>query len=130
MNEMFTKAAASVPLVAVNAGVSDPSTTRMLADRIAQKILDRLTSAGSTAVLSAVDLGETAMLGSRDHMAKVAKLERQSRLTLFASQPAVASDNADEFRQLRERRQRLGHQPHAASPAGTSECGPSTRYKP
>jgi FMN reductase len=46
-------------IVVINAGTSDPSSSRMLADRIAQKTLDRLT--GTTpATVQVIDLGPLA----------------------------------------------------------------------
>ncbi|MGW2092840.1 CE1759 family FMN reductase [Promicromonospora sukumoe] len=48
-------------LVVVSAGVSDPSSTRLLADRIAQKSLDTLREAGMQATASVVDLGPLAV---------------------------------------------------------------------
>lgn len=43
-------------LVVINAGVSDPSSTRMLVDRIAQRSLDRLSGAGLSTSLAIIDL--------------------------------------------------------------------------
>jgi FMN reductase len=48
-------------LVVVSAGVSEPSSTRLLADRIAQKSLDLLREAGMPATVSAVELGPLAV---------------------------------------------------------------------
>jgi FMN reductase len=48
-------------LVVINAGVSDPSSTRMLADRIAQRSLDRLSGAGLATSLSIIDLAPLAI---------------------------------------------------------------------
>jgi FMN reductase len=48
-------------LVFVSAGVSDPSSTRLLADRIAQKSLDRLREAGTPASASVVELAPLAV---------------------------------------------------------------------
>jgi FMN reductase len=48
-------------LVVINAGVSEPSSTRMLADRIAQKSLDRLAAAGQATSLSVIDLAPLAV---------------------------------------------------------------------
>jgi FMN reductase len=48
-------------LVLLNAGISDPSSTRLLADRVAQKSLDALRAAGQDAVLSTIDLGPLAV---------------------------------------------------------------------
>jgi FMN reductase len=48
-------------LVVVSAGVSDPSSTRLLADRITQKSLDLLGEAGTPASASVVELGPLAV---------------------------------------------------------------------
>ena len=48
-------------LVVVNAGVSDPSSTRLLADRITQKSLDLLREGGTPASASVVELGALAV---------------------------------------------------------------------
>jgi FMN reductase len=48
-------------LVVVNAGISDPSSTRLLADRITQRTLDLLRDAGTRAAASVVDLGPRAV---------------------------------------------------------------------
>ena len=53
--------AASVDLVVVSAGVSDPSSTRLLADRAAQKTLDLLHASGVAATASAIDLAPLAV---------------------------------------------------------------------
>ncbi|MEU2616584.1 CE1759 family FMN reductase [Streptomyces sp. NPDC007157] len=44
-------------LTVVNAGVSDPSSTRLLADRIAQKSIDALRDIGIAATVRSIDLG-------------------------------------------------------------------------
>jgi FMN reductase len=51
----------SARLVIVSAGVSDPSSTRLLADRIAQKSLDRLREADTPASASVVELAPLAV---------------------------------------------------------------------
>lgn len=48
-------------LVVVNAGVSDPSSTRLLADRIAQKTVDTLREAELEVTLSVIDLAPIAV---------------------------------------------------------------------
>jgi FMN reductase len=48
-------------LVVINAGVNDPSSTRMLVDRIAQKSLDRLMAAGLRTTLGIIDLAPLAV---------------------------------------------------------------------
>ena len=50
-----------VTVAVVSAGVSDPSSTRLLADRIAQKTLDSLNAAGTPATVTAIDLGPIAV---------------------------------------------------------------------
>lgn len=47
-------------LVIVNAGTSDPSSSRMLADRIAQHALDGLAEQGAAATLRVIELGPLA----------------------------------------------------------------------
>ena len=54
-------AAAPVRLVVVNAGVSDPSSSRLLADRTAQKAIDLLRDDGADAVVSVIELGPLAV---------------------------------------------------------------------
>jgi len=51
----------SANVVVINAGVSDPSSTRMLADRIAQLSLDALRETGTLATLTTIDLGPMAV---------------------------------------------------------------------
>lgn len=48
-------------LVVVNAGVSDPSSTRLLADRIAQKTVDTLHESGLEVTLRVIDLAPIAV---------------------------------------------------------------------
>jgi FMN reductase len=48
-------------IAVINAGVSDPSSTRMLSDRAAQKSIDALRAAGLTATVTTIDLGPLAV---------------------------------------------------------------------
>jgi FMN reductase len=48
-------------IAVINAGVSDPSSTRLLADRIAQKTIDVLREQGLTATVRSIDLGPVAV---------------------------------------------------------------------
>lgn len=50
----------TVRLIVINAGVSDPSSTRLLADRIAQKSFEQLEAAGLRPTLSVIDLAPLA----------------------------------------------------------------------
>lgn len=61
MTQLFQNKDEPMRLVVINAGVSDPSSTRMLVDLIAQKSLDRLSAAGLSASLSIIDLGPLAV---------------------------------------------------------------------
>lgn len=51
----------AVTVAVINAGVSDPSSTRLLADRISQKTIDMLRESGTQATLSVVDLAPLAV---------------------------------------------------------------------
>jgi FMN reductase len=55
----------SARLVVVSAGVSDPSSTRLLADRITQKSLDLLREAGTPASASVIELAPLAVALAR-----------------------------------------------------------------
>ncbi|MET7551937.1 CE1759 family FMN reductase [Streptomyces sp. NPDC005479] len=48
-------------LVVVSAGVSEPSSTRLLADRTAQKVLDLLLESGRSATVTVIELGPLAV---------------------------------------------------------------------
>jgi FMN reductase len=50
-----------VTITVINAGVSDPSSTRLLADRIAQKVIDTLRESGTTTTVRSIDLGALAV---------------------------------------------------------------------
>ena len=50
----------SYRIAVINAGVSDPSSTRMLAERIAGRSVDALRAAGLTATVATIDLGPIA----------------------------------------------------------------------
>ena len=55
------RSANPVTLAVVSAGVSDPSSTRLLADRIAQKSVDMLREAGTPATVTVIELGPIAV---------------------------------------------------------------------
>lgn len=61
MTKPFHNPDQPVRLVVINAGVSDPSSTRMLADRIAQRSLDRMSAAGLVTSLGIIDLAPLAI---------------------------------------------------------------------
>jgi len=58
---LFEPRGGPVRLVVINAGVSDPSSTRLLADRMAQKSLDRLSDRGFATTLDIIDLAPLAV---------------------------------------------------------------------
>jgi FMN reductase len=51
----------AVRIAVINGGVSDPSSTRLLLDRITQKAIDALTTRGFEATVSTIDLGPIAV---------------------------------------------------------------------
>jgi FMN reductase len=57
---MTSSAARQVSLVVISAGVSDPSSTRMLADRIAQKSVEALARRGVAGTVSVLNLAQLA----------------------------------------------------------------------
>jgi hypothetical protein len=75
-NDRGPSSAEPVRLVVVSAGVSDPSSTRMLADRIAQKSLDLLRHAGTPASASVVELAPLAVDIVRPHMLLICATKR------------------------------------------------------
>lgn len=50
-----------VRLVVISAGVSDPSSSRLLADRTAQKVVDLISGSGGSATVATVELGPLAV---------------------------------------------------------------------
>jgi FMN reductase len=61
VTKAFQNEGRPIRLVAINAGVSDPSSTRSLIERIAQKSLDDMSAAGLAPTLSIIDLGPLAV---------------------------------------------------------------------
>jgi FMN reductase len=88
MNDL-TSTAASVTIAVVNAGVSDPSSTRLLADRIAQKTVDTLRASGTTATVRAIDLGPLAMDIAQGIVSGMLSPKVQSAMELLARADAV-----------------------------------------
>ncbi|MFJ9558632.1 CE1759 family FMN reductase [Streptomyces fuscichromogenes] len=81
--------ASAVTLVIVNAGVSDPSSTRLLADRVAQKTIDALRTAGTTATVRSVDLGPLATDIAQGIVSGMLTPKIQSVMELLAGADAV-----------------------------------------
>jgi FMN reductase len=76
-------------LVVVSAGVSDPSSTRLLADRITQKSLDLLREAGTRATASVVELGPLAVDIARATVSGFAGEQLQAAIEQLAAADAV-----------------------------------------
>lgn len=89
MTKTFELDGAPVKLVVVSAGVSDPSSTRMLADRLAQKSLDRLASVGFATSLSIIDLAPLAVDVARAIVAGFANDKVQAAIDTLAGADAV-----------------------------------------
>jgi FMN reductase len=89
MTKTFEISGEPVRLVVVSAGVSDPSSTRMLADRIAQKSLDRLSAAGRATTLSIIDLAPLAVDIARAIVAGFANAAVQGAIDTLARADAV-----------------------------------------
>lgn len=99
MNEISPDAVPAVPagdtpqaplsLAIVNAGVSSPSSSRMLADRIAQRSIDALADAGVTAQVTAIDLAPIAAEIGRSLAAGFATAEVQAAIERLAKADAI-----------------------------------------
>src|SRR5688572_8312786 len=89
MTKTFELDGTPVKLVVVSAGVSDPSSTRMLADRLAQKSLDRLSAAGFATSLSIIDLAPLAVDIARAIVAGFANDKVQVAIDALAGADAV-----------------------------------------
>jgi FMN reductase len=76
-------------LVIVSAGTGNPSSTRQLTDRIAQKSLDLLAQAGTPATASVIDLGPLAVDIARAAVAGFAGAEVQAAIDRLAAADAI-----------------------------------------
>jgi FMN reductase len=81
--------AGRVTLAIVNAGVSDPSSTRLLADRIAQKTIDTLRAVGTTATARSIDLGTLGVDIIQGLVSGIPNPKMQSTIELLARADAV-----------------------------------------
>jgi FMN reductase len=89
VNKQVDRHGEPIRLVAVNAGVSDPSTTRMLVDRIAQKSLDRMTTAGLDPGLRVIDLAPLAADIARAIVAGFPEAKVQAAIETLAAADAI-----------------------------------------
>ncbi|MEA2313164.1 MAG: reductase [Solirubrobacteraceae bacterium] len=76
-------------LVVISAGVSDPSSTRLLADRITQKTLDRLHESGASASATVIELGPLAVDVARAAVSGIPSEPLQVAIDRLASADAV-----------------------------------------
>jgi FMN reductase len=76
-------------LVIVSAGTSQPSTTRMLADRIAAASVDRLRELDLTATVGAVEVAPLAVDVARASVSRVPSAELQAAIEQIAAADAV-----------------------------------------
>jgi FMN reductase len=76
-------------LVIISAGTGNPSSTRQLADRIAQKTLDLLQHADTTATASVIELGPLAVDTARAAVAGFADEDVQAAIDRLAAADAI-----------------------------------------
>jgi FMN reductase len=76
-------------LVVISAGTGNPSSTRQLADRIAQKSLDLLEQAGTPGTASVIELGPLAVDTARAAVAGFPGQEFQAALDRLANADAI-----------------------------------------
>jgi FMN reductase len=76
-------------LVVVSAGIGDPSSTRQLTDRIAQKTLARLRAAGTAASSSVIELGPLAVDIARATIAGFPNQRLQAAIDRLAAADAI-----------------------------------------
>src|ERR1700759_4762867 len=72
-------------LVLLSAGTGNPSSTRLLGDRIAQKTLDLLREADAPATVSVVDLGPLAVDIARATVSAVTSADLQAAIDRIAA---------------------------------------------
>lgn len=89
MNKLMDTKERPLRLVMINAGISNPSTTRMLAERTAQKSLERMTATGVDATLSVIDLAPLAADIARAIVAGFPSAEVQSAIDTLAGADAI-----------------------------------------
>jgi FMN reductase len=76
-------------LAVISAGTGNPSSTRRLADRIAQKSLDLLTADGTTATAGVIELGPLAVDTARAAVAGFPGTEVQAAIERLAAADAI-----------------------------------------
>jgi FMN reductase len=91
MSETTTATTGRAPLrlVLLSAGTGNPSSTRLLGDRLAQKALDLLREAGSPATVDAVELGPLAVDVARATVSGVKSADLQAAIERLAAADGV-----------------------------------------
>jgi FMN reductase len=89
MNQDTSSLNEPLRLVVINAGVSDPSSPRMLAERIAQKAIDKLGEADIPSTLGIIDLAPLAVDIARSIVAGFPSADVQVAIDLLAQADGV-----------------------------------------
>jgi FMN reductase len=76
-------------IAVISAGVSDPSSTRLLADRTAQKTLDTLRASGAQATISVIELAPIAVEIARSIISGVPTSAVQTAIERLAAADAI-----------------------------------------
>ncbi len=79
----------TVTVAVINAGVSDPSSSRLLADRIAQRTIDALRESGTQATVSMIDLAPLAVDIARSLVSGFPNEKVQTAIERLAAADAV-----------------------------------------
>lgn len=79
----------AVTVAVISAGVSDPSSTRLLADRIAQKTIDTLRAAGTQVTVSVIDLAPIAVEIARSIVSGLPDEKVQAAIERLAAADAI-----------------------------------------
>ncbi|WP_406387417.1 CE1759 family FMN reductase [Streptomyces sp. NBC_00887] len=88
MNNVPT-APQQIAITVVNAGVSDPSSTRLLSDRIAQKSIDALREIGIAATVRSIDLGPLAVEIARSIVSGIPDAKVKDAIAQLAESDAI-----------------------------------------
>lgn len=92
MNDLLSSAGtaeAGVTIAVISAGVSDPSSTRLLADRVAQKAVDTLSTAGTPATVTVIDLAPIAVEIARSLVSGFPNEKVQAAIERLAAADAI-----------------------------------------
>jgi FMN reductase len=89
MSDLETTAREALRVVLLSAGTGNPSSTRLLGDRIAQKTLDLLREADAAATVSVIELGPLAVDIARATVSGVISADLQSAIERLAEADGV-----------------------------------------